>query len=384
MEPKYARAAATVELPEGASPPREILLLPAGRIPTRPHDGRAPWHNPDADAVVAATRELRLDLPVDYEHQGELTRKNGQPAPAAGWIKRLFARAGEVWGEVEWTARAAGHIKAREYRFISPAFEHDKATRVVKRIVGAALVNNPALYMKAIAKSENNTEEIMDLDKLRKALGLPDDADEKKILAAASAAMAATAELVKTARALGVDEGADAVKVTEAASASAKGVKSIAKAAGLEETATAGEIEKAVKAKATASADGDPDPEKFVPREEYDRAAARLTAIETERAGEKASAAVDEAVAAGKIAPAQREWALDYAKTSPDGFKTYAEKAPVIVAPGRIQGLSGTPPRDPDAALDAGELAVCKAMGIDPGKFKETRARAASLHEEAA
>ena len=75
--------------------------------------------------IVAATRELAADLPIDYEHQGERAVANGQPAPAAGWIRRIFERAGAVWGEVEWTGRAAAMLKAREYRFISPLFLYD-------------------------------------------------------------------------------------------------------------------------------------------------------------------------------------------------------------------------------------------------------------------
>jgi hypothetical protein len=41
----------------------------------------------------------------------------------------------------------------------------------------------------------------------------------------------------------------------------------------------------------------------------------------------KATAAVDEAVRAKKILPAQREWALGYAASDPKGFATFVEKA---------------------------------------------------------
>ena len=188
MDPKHPRAAAAVALPAAAQPPREILLLPAGEIPTRPHDGRPPWHNPDAGAVVAATRELTLDLAIDYDHQSDRSAANGQPAPAAGWIRRVFERDGAVWGEVEWTERAAAMIRAREYRFVSPVFRYETATRVVRRITGAALTNDPAMFMRAIASTQPRTETDMDLDKLRTALGLADEAGEAEILEAAAAA----------------------------------------------------------------------------------------------------------------------------------------------------------------------------------------------------
>ena len=188
MDPKHPRAAAAVAPPAAAQPPREILLLPAGEIPTRPHDSRPPWHNPDAGAVVAATRELTLDLAIDYDHQSDRSAANGQPAPAAGWIRRVFERDGAVWGEVEWTERAAAMIRAREYRFVSPVFRYETATRVVRRTTGAALTNDPAMFMRAIASTQPRTETDMDLDKLRTALGLADEAGEAEILEAAAAA----------------------------------------------------------------------------------------------------------------------------------------------------------------------------------------------------
>ena len=212
MNDELARAATAAELPPGAEAPREILLMPAGEIPTRPHDGRAPWRNPDADAVVAATRQLGADLPVDYEHQTDHAAENGQAAPAAGWIKRVFARAGAVWGDVEWTGRAKAHIEAREYRFISPTFVYHRQTRVVQRIDRAALTNNPAFYMRAIASTQPETETDMDLAKLRKALGLPDDAPEEKILAAATAASASAAALAQDAKAEEIETAVAAAK----------------------------------------------------------------------------------------------------------------------------------------------------------------------------
>ena len=354
MDHEFKRAATSIELPADGDPPQEILLLPAGTIETRPHDGREAWHNPDADAVVAATSELRLDLAIDYEHQSARAERNGQPAPAAGWIKRVFARDGAVWGEVEWTKRAADHITSREYRFISPTFLYHQKTRVVQRLVGAALTNDPALYMQAVARAETppqDQEESMDLEQLRKALGLSKDANDEAILAA-----------------------------TEAATAAATGLKAVAKAAGLEDTAKPPEIEAAVTASASTSSG---DPGRFVPREEYDRTAEALNILQAERVEEKATAAVDAAVEAGKISPAQRNWALGYARKDLDGFKGYASSAPVIIAPGRISGLNGHPRRDPEADLDSKELGVCKTMGLDPAQFKETRKRVL-LEREAA
>ena len=379
MTTKFARAALAAELAPGDKPPREIELLPAGTIETRPHDGRAAWHNPDAAAVVAATAELALDLPVDYEHQGERAMQNGQPAPAAGWIKRVFERAGAVWGEVEWTERAAAMIKAREYRFISPTFVYDRASRVVQRLVSAALVNDPAFYMRAIARSdmpESSTqlEDPMDLKKLLAALGLAETATEADALAAAKAAAGAVAKL-RTA--LGLGDDADGEALATAVTALRSGLQSIAKAAGLAEDAAVKDVETAVASARSSGAGDDPDPAKFVPRAEFDRVTARVDELE----GDRHTAAVDDAIKAGKVAPAQRDWALAYARKDPSGFADYIKAAPAILPNGRV-APTGDPSSDGDK-LTAEERATCRALRISEEEFiKSRKALRAARNEE--
>ena len=374
MADTTARAAAAVELPGGA--PGELLLMPAGRVDTRPHDSRAAWSNPDADAVVSASREMRSDLPIDYDHQTQFAPKNGQPAPAAGWIKELFTRAGAVWGRVEWTSRARAALEAGEYRFISPTFMYRPSDRRVTRITGAGLTNSPAFFMEAIASAQDE-EGSMDLEKLRKALGLAKDATEEQILAAASAAAAAVTALAGVATTFGLEEGAAADQVTAAATASAQGMTAIAKAAGLEEAAKPDAIATAV---ARSNTGGDPDPTKFVPRAEFDRVSQRLTSLETASVEEKATAAVDRAIRAGKFPPATREHYLSHARRDLQDFEALAAATPVLIEPGPL--MDDRRP-DPDAALTKDELAVCRAMGIKPEDFKAERKRMAEAEEAA-
>ena len=123
--------------------------MPAGRLDAR--DGRR-WRLTDADTVADATRARtgRVEMAIDYEHQGRHAEKNGQPAPAAGWIRELQARAGALWARVQWTGRAAAMLKAREYRYLSPTFFH-RPDGAVTCLVGAALTNTPALDLPALA-----------------------------------------------------------------------------------------------------------------------------------------------------------------------------------------------------------------------------------------
>lgn len=379
MSRKLLRAALAVVL-AGKEPPSEIELMPAGQVRVRPHDGREDWQNPDAAGVVAATEALGLPRPIDFEHQGDRSRENGQPAPAAGWIKRVFERAGAVWAEVDWTERAAAMIAAQEYRFLSPVFAYDKS-RTVKFIAGAGLTNDPALFIRALARAEPNQEDPeMDLKKLREALGLAADATEATILAAAAAAQKALGDLAK---ALGVEDGADAAAIATAAVAkvtagkeAVDGLKTVAEAAGLAGDAKVDDVKSAVataKARADAKPEGDPDPNAFVPRAQYDALAKRVDTLETGTAEASATAAVDEAVKAGKVAPATRDWALGYAKSDPAGFKAFVENAPVVVKPGEIGSLPKAGGKPADAPLTEEELAVCKATGISEDAYKKSR-----------
>lgn len=134
--------------------PEWIELFPAGPQLTAV-DGRKWTANPSAVLAAFAARNGR-PLPVDYEHAQAIKAGTGDEAPAAGWIVAVEERAGAIWGKVEWTPRAARLIADREYRYISPEFQRDKAGRIL-RLDGAALVNRPALEeLVALASQSRN------------------------------------------------------------------------------------------------------------------------------------------------------------------------------------------------------------------------------------
>lgn len=129
---------------------REFRILPAGVF--RAKDGR-PAHLPGwkidaeiAQRVIAASATVD-DMVIDYEHQTINAEKNGQPAPAAGWFKRMVWRdgAGLFAVDVQWTDKAKAMIGAGEYRHISPVFPYNSITGEVQKIIGLGLTNNPAL-----------------------------------------------------------------------------------------------------------------------------------------------------------------------------------------------------------------------------------------------
>ena len=326
------------------SAPAWVQLLPLGKV--TPVDGRGPWQVTDPAGVVAASLDAGRELPIDYEHQTQLSEQNGQPAPAAGWIKELQVRRDGIYGRVEWTEKAKAHIEAREYRFLSPVFIFDTETREVLRIQMAALTNTPALTMTALAKREEGMDEL--LKQLRALLGLDKDAN-------AEAVCSAVGDLAKTAKAA---TGTDTALAT------------IAKALGCPDGATAEAVATAVTQTKAAADANEPDPAKFVKVEDYNTLAAEVATLKQDGATRRATAAVDDAVQAGKLLPAQREWAMAYAERDLEGFEAFVAKQPQIVKPG-----GGAPQGGPPASVGGADedAAICRNLGISAEALQKTR-----------
>jgi phage I-like protein len=319
---------------KGAAAPEWIELLPAGVFYGR--DGRGPFRLDDPAAVIASTTALQMNagLPIDYDHATDFGAPEGRPAPAAGWIRELEVRGGAVWGRVEWTARAANSIVAREYRYVSPVFQFDPKDGVVTRLLRAGLTNNPNLHLTAIAASRTAAAEAKDermefpIQELRELLNLDGDAT--------------VADVVARVRELRAAEGA---------------------------AATAAHAH---------------DPAHYVAIAEFERALTELNALKAERARERAAHTVEEAIRAGKIVPAQREWAIAYCAADARGFQAFAAKQPSIVS--ENLGLAGEPPADRRAGgLNAAELAICAQLGLKHSEFiRRKRGRADFLSLERA
>ena len=140
-------------------------------------DGRA-FVLKDADEVIANTLDVygTTDLVVDYEHDSSSSVKpKAGPVPAAGWVKKLENRQGNVWALVQWTDLAAKMISERQYRYISPEFRSLKGTGIIKMIDAIALVNRPAMTLTSIASNQGMGDDNMandDADFLKMAAQL--------------------------------------------------------------------------------------------------------------------------------------------------------------------------------------------------------------------
>lgn len=320
-QPKPLIAAThAVTLPEGAAP-EWVELIPAGTFTGR--DGRGPYTT-EVDSVLAQFAALGMPVAIDYEHQTMMVEENGQPAPAAAWIRALEARDGAIWGRVEWTPRAAAMVADREYRFLSPEFLHTPAG-VVMALSGAGLTNRPNLYLTALnragsppmTKGVHRMDDDM-LERLRYMLNLPTLATQAEI----------AAELDKLVAQLKAPETA-----------------AMRQSLGLtEETGLAGLITAAQ----TRVAVPPVDLARYVERAEYDTVAHKLATLEAERAAEAVEAAVTAAMREGKLLPAQADWARAYCRQDAEGFATWATLAPVVAPLGEV-ATHGRATEAPDA-----------------------------------
>ncbi|MCK6455727.1 MAG: phage protease [Phycisphaerae bacterium] len=265
--------------------PTQVLIAPWGEV-----QSRSGTFVVDEDAVrrtIEAFSAHGTDVPIDYEHQslgGAFSSPTGQ-APAAGWIKRLFAvppssaeaihevpdaTAGAdsrpatagLWAEVQWTPPAAEQLRNGQYRYLSPVALIRRSDRRLVGLHSVALTNKPAIIaIRPIVHREPPRSDVR--DGLRSALGCDAALDDDAVMLAAT-----------------------------------------------------------------------------------ERIAALTMQIDARRAADRVAAAL----AAGKLVPAQRDWAASLALRDPAAFEEWMAVAPVVVAPQRT--------RPPALASTASEQSV--------------------------
>lgn len=172
-----------------ADVPEWVEVLPPGPTVTG-RDGRT-WSYDPAE-VMAKTLEhsAGADLPFDWLHSTEIKAPEGEDAPAAGWAReyRVNER-GALEARVAWNEEGRADIASRRYRYLSPVFIYDNASRI-HRFSSFGLTNKPNLLIKALnAEQPTSTENTPMLlaAAIRAALGLPETATEEDAVAAIKA-----------------------------------------------------------------------------------------------------------------------------------------------------------------------------------------------------
>jgi phage I-like protein len=358
-----ATAAIAIASTAGGKAPDWVQLLPIEAVQGKSWtgtDGRGPYRVADpiallksiCSSVSADGKTGACDRLFDYDHQADMKEAVGLPKPAAGWIKQLQIRDDGIYGQVEWTERAAAAIVGREYRYVSPVIVYMKANGAIVDIPRASLTNTPNFAaLKAVASRDvhGNLEESMKtveevLAALRKALGLKDDAD-------AVACMTAIATVVT------------ASKETEAAKAETvklQGlVKAVAAKLALKPEASQAEFETAIAGRGAPAAGTD----KLIQDLQT-----QINQLKAANAQTAATDEVEKAIQSRKVSPSLRDWALDYAARDLDGFKKFVEKQPVIVTDSNARG---TPPAGSDRDTASEDAEVARQLGIDPKSMKK-------------
>lgn len=337
-----------------------VHLVPAGTTTGR--DGRGPYQL-DAQAVTAAFAQHGADLPVDYEHQSLGAVAKSGPVPAAGWITAVEPRADGLWGRVAWTAQAGQLLRDRAYRYLSAVFDHLPDGRVIK-LRGAGLVHSPNLPIQAAAsisstnptaahtaaQGQTMTIEEM-LERLRYMLNLPTLTDAAGVLA----------ELDKLKVNLGTAESTVAAQSQQLAE--------------LQTAVTAAQA-----AQTAAQASATPNPAQWVPMGQYQAATAQLAAMQATQATSAVETAVTAAMSAGKVAPAQKDWATAYAGQDPKGFEAFVAASPVIVS-AQAQAVphqGAITASQASGALSDTDREVARLMDIPLADFAAEKARLAA------
>jgi len=351
-------------LPEGMN----VQLFPDGEFTAR--DGRpgsidgcttTVWRM-DADiaaSLIAAAEARETPLCIDYEHHTLTAKDAGHKAVAAGWIEALCYVPGRgLFAKVAWTETARAHIQADEYRYISPLFTFDGKTGAVLELVNAALTNNPALdglaavaaVRQTAATQALQTEACMDelLERLRWMLNLPVTATAEEI----------AAQLDKLKTQIGADAAATSVDL-------------LAILAGKDATIAA------LTAKTKA-----PDPARFAPvtalaalTKENADLKAKLTEALAQNDQAALTAAIEAAVADGRVHTSLAGWLAELAAKDPDAARAYLDAATPMAALTGMQTHTGgfTPPASGTgsgtAALSAEEVEAAKLLGLSETDF---------------
>lgn len=307
------------------SAPNEIQVLPFGRVET--DKGTFLVDDQAIRAMMQQFASKKNDIVIDYEHQ---TLKD-VVAPAAAWIKKLINKGKDgLWAEVEWTPRAKEFILNKEYRYLSPVVFSRKSDGRAVILHSCGLTNTPAIDgMEPIANKDSEVETNMEfLKKLAALLGLPETATEDEIsqaLVALKQKLEQAGQVVANKDILALLELSD-----NAALADVKG--------------------KIIALK---------NPSGYVKVEEF-------KALQDKLAARDRDELVELALKSGKVAPAQKAWAEQYALKDPEGFKAFIKDAPVVVPITEVAGGSVA-----KKVTDEVQLQINKMLDVSEEDFKK-------------
>jgi len=352
--------AVLVHMSVGVDAPSEFLIFPFGTVT----GAKMEPIKVDAESVASVRayhEKMGNDMVIDYEHQ----TLYGQIAPAAGWIKEFYDGGG-LCCRSEWTAKAREYIKNREYRYFSPVALLDERRHLIG-VNTMALTNSPrghnltplvmSLSTAGGAVTSIKQKEKSMLKEVLALLGLPADTTEGQAIVAMSTRLKAPAAQ-EVMSALKLKPEATAQEVCRAINdlqIPVVACKEVMSELGLQQTAGASEVIATIRAIKQAQANG--------------VSAVEFEAMKNKIVQREADDLVSEAMKAGKITAAQKDWATKYAREDQEGFKLFVERAPVVIS---MKTITDTPPkRDAMSDLTQEDREVMKQFELSEEDFKK-------------
>ena len=324
--------------------PELIPVLPLGHVVSS--KGEFDVDEESLREMKAQIAQRGVDVVVDYEHQ---TLK-GVQAPAAGWVKELKIEDGHIKALVEWTPQAAGYLKNKEYRYLSPVITVRKDGKATG-LHSLALTNTPAIEnMTPLVNSstfEGGNTNMEIIKKIAQLLGLGEDATEDQVVEALG-------KTLDEAKALKDAAAGGGAKPDEEAKVVAN--KAVCELLGLKAGAPAPDVAAKIMELKGGNIDGV-------------NVVEELKALKRQNQQREAADAVTLALKAGKITPAQSDWAKEYALSDPKGFESFVSKAPQVVPMSEIAGGSALPLKGDE--LDEATMLVCKQLGVSAEDVKK-------------
>jgi phage I-like protein len=198
------------------------------------------------------------------------------------------------------------------------------------------------------------------LEALRKALKLPDTAKDEEVVAAAVGQQGMFASIGELAKALGMPEDASPGDVIKKAVAKLKEAEELKKKVGeMEKKSVAAKDIREALGLTEAASDSETIASIHALKQTPPDVTKELIALKNRLAERDRDDMVKAAMTAGKITPAQKEWAEAYALKDPEGFKIFVEKAAQVVP---VEDVKVKP--DDKKAADPVFATIAASMGL--------------------
>ncbi len=292
---------------------KPALIVPAGKFPhtngDQLLDGKA------LKRILARMIDWDRDIVVDYQHE---SMKQCGRAPAAGWVKKDTAKITNegITATIEWTDEGRELVESKKYRFLSPVFE--RVNGEIVGLINLGLTNNPNINAaKPLINQLPNQENFMNEDlitKLKEALGLEPDAEDE-------AALEAVTELINLASLYSqLGEAAVALGLT--------------------------------------------------PEDDDDTVIARIMELaqrSCDSVEKEIDTLVNDAITAGTIRPAQKQWARGYALSNPGSFRQFLANAGPAAPMGGL--ITQTAQDQAVNKISESEADICRLLGISENDY---------------